>query len=104
MQKENYSPPVDLYLNFEKSSWKNQVRRTGFLACKNQFRNLFLQATQAVKIQFEIPRLKIQFVKLDFSELNFQKSSPDQQGVSVSQFITKKCSKLAHNYSLLVQD
>ena len=34
-----YRPPVDLYLNFEKSSWKNQVRRTGFLACKNQFRN-----------------------------------------------------------------
>ena len=33
---------------------KNQVRKTGFLACKNQFRNWFLQATQAVKIQFEI--------------------------------------------------
>ena len=32
-------PPVDLYLNFEKSSWKTQVRRTGFLACKNEFRN-----------------------------------------------------------------
>ena len=31
------SPPVDLYLIFEKSSSKNQVRRTGFLACKNQF-------------------------------------------------------------------
>ena len=29
---------------------KTQVRRTGFLVCKNQFRNLFLQATQAVKI------------------------------------------------------
>jgi len=24
-------PPVDLYLISEKSSWKNQVRRTGFL-------------------------------------------------------------------------
>ena len=33
---------------------KNQVRQTGFLACKNQFRNWLLQATQAVKIQFEI--------------------------------------------------
>ena len=33
--------PVDLYLNFEKSSWKTQVPPTGFLA-------------QAVKIQFEI--------------------------------------------------
>ena len=32
-------PPVDLYLNFEKLSWKNQVRRSGFLACKHQFRN-----------------------------------------------------------------
>ena len=45
---------VELYLNFEKSSWKNQVRRTGFLACKNQFWNWFLQTTQAVKIKFEI--------------------------------------------------
>ena len=35
--------PVDLYLNFKKSRWKPQVRPTGFL-----------QATQAVKIQFEI--------------------------------------------------
>ena len=33
---------------------KNQVRGTVFLACKNQFWNRFLQATQAVKIQFEI--------------------------------------------------
>ena len=32
-----YSPPVDLYLNFEESSWKNPVRWTGFLAFKNQF-------------------------------------------------------------------
>ena len=36
-------PPVNLYLNFEKSSWKTQVQQTGFL-----------QATQAVKIQFQI--------------------------------------------------
>ena len=47
-------PPVDLCLIFEKSSCKNQVRQTGFLATKNQYRNWFLQATQAVKIQFEI--------------------------------------------------
>ena len=26
-------PPVDLYLNFEKSSSKTQVQRTGFLVC-----------------------------------------------------------------------
>ena len=49
-------PPVYLYLISGKSSWKNQVWRTGFLACKNQFQNWnwFLQATQAVKIKFEI--------------------------------------------------
>ena len=28
-------PPVDLCLIFEKSSCKNQFRRSGFLACKN---------------------------------------------------------------------
>ena len=49
-----HSPPVDLYLIFEKSSCKNQVRQSGFLVCKNQLRNWFLQATQAVKIQFAI--------------------------------------------------
>ena len=37
--------PIHLYLIFEKSSLKNQVRRTGFLICKNQFRNWFFQAT-----------------------------------------------------------
>ena len=41
--------PVDLYLNFEKSSWKNQ----GYTGSKNQVRN----------------KLKIRFVKLDFSEI-----------------------------------
>ena len=35
-------PPVDLYLNIEKSKWKIQVWQTEFLACKNQFRNWFL--------------------------------------------------------------
>ena len=60
--------PIHLYLIFEKSSLQNQVRRTGFLTCENQFRNGFLQATQAVKIQF---------VELDFSNLIFQKSSTD---------------------------
>ena len=63
-----------LICTFEKSSWKIQVQWTGFLACKNQFRNWFLQATQAVKIQF---------VELDFFKLIFQKSSTDQQGVRV---------------------
>ena len=49
-----HSRPVHLYLIFEKSSLKNRVRWTGLLTCKNQFQNWFLQATQAVKIQFEI--------------------------------------------------
>jgi hypothetical protein len=56
-------------LNFEKSSWKTQVRRTelifaGYTGSKNPVRN----------------RLKIQFVELGFSKLIFQKSSTDQQG------------------------
>ena len=34
---KDYDDIVDLYLNFEKSNWKNQVRRTGFLVCKNKF-------------------------------------------------------------------
>ena len=34
---EHAYPPVDLYMNFENSSWKTQVQRTGFLACKNQY-------------------------------------------------------------------
>jgi hypothetical protein len=41
-QNDNYphlTSQVDLYLIFEKSSCKNQVRQTGFLACKNQFPN-----------------------------------------------------------------
>ena len=31
------NPLVDLYLIFEKLSCKNQVRQTGFLACKKNF-------------------------------------------------------------------
>ena len=54
LPKLKSKPPVDLYLNFEKSKWKTQVQQTGFLACKNQFWNRFLQPTQAVKIQLEI--------------------------------------------------
>ena len=73
-------PPVDLYLIFEKSSCKNQVRVAGFLACKNQFWNWFLQATQAVKNQVW-NRQKIKFVQFDVSNLIFQKSNADQLGV-----------------------
>ena len=32
LQDYLYMPPVDLYLNFEKLSWKNQIWQTGFLA------------------------------------------------------------------------
>ena len=53
-------PPIDLYLISEKSIWKNQNRRTGFLvyfeldfyarvACKSQFQNLFLQTKNPVR-------------------------------------------------------
>ena len=39
MEKESkkFLSPVDLYLIFKKSSCKNQVQQTGFLACKKQF-------------------------------------------------------------------
>jgi hypothetical protein len=56
-------------LIFEKSSCKNQVRQTGFLACRNQFRNRFLQAAQAVKIQqFD----QTGFFQIDFSEIKYR--------------------------------
>ena len=45
-----FSRPIHLYLIFEKSSLKIQVWQTGFLT----FKNWFLQATQALKILFEI--------------------------------------------------
>ena len=55
------------------------VRWTGFLAFKNQFRNWFLQASQEIKIQFEIINalsvctwfLKNQVWKIKFDKLNF---------------------------------
>ena len=46
-------PPIDLYLIFEKSSLKNQVGRSWFFCL---FRTWILQATQAVKIKFEIDK------------------------------------------------
>ena len=56
-------PPVDLYLNFEKSSWKNPVQKSiskfifaGYTGSKNPVQN----------------RLKIQFVELDFSEIKYR--------------------------------
>ena len=55
--------PVDLHFIFEKSSFKKQFQRTGFL-----------QATQAVKIQFKVD------IELDFSNSIFQKLSAEGQG------------------------
>ena len=64
-------PPVDLYLISEKSIWKYQVRRTGFLvyyeldyvACKNQFQNWFLQAKNPVSWTgfFQLDFLKFKY-------------------------------------------
>ena len=68
-----FYPPVDLYLNFEKSILKNQVRRTGFLVYSE------LPVLPA-KIIFDFCRLKIQFIELNFPNLIFQNSSTDQQG------------------------
>jgi len=73
--------PIDLYLIFEKSSCKNQVRQTVFLASKNQFRNWFLAGYTGSKNSFQ-NRLKIQFAELDFSKLIFPKSSTDQHRVT----------------------
>jgi hypothetical protein len=60
-------------LIFEKSSCKNRIRQTGFLACK------FFAGCTGSKNPVQ-NRLKIQFVEIDFSKLIFPKSSTDQQG------------------------
>ena len=70
------SPTIHLNQIFEISSLKNLVRRNGIF-CLIPTR--FLQATQAVKIQFEINK-KFRFVKLNFSNQRFQNSSGDEQG------------------------
>ena len=58
---------------------KNQVG-TGFLACEKSISKLIF-ASYTVSKNPVRKRLNIQFVKLDFSKLIFQKSSTDQQGV-----------------------
>ena len=79
---EKALPPVDLYLIFEKSSWKNQVRQTGFLVYfELDFYCLCSLQKSIINFEIDFCRLKIQFVELDFSNLIFQKSSTDQQGV-----------------------
>ena len=71
-------PTVDLYLIYEKSIWKIKFNELDF----QSILNLIITACVACKINFEIDfcTLKIQFVKLDFSNLIFQNSSTDQQG------------------------
>ena len=63
--KFSYLPPIGQHLIFEKSSWTNLI----FVL---HISNLILQATQAVKIKFEIDQ------KSSSSNLIFQKSSADQ--------------------------
>ena len=70
-------PPVDLYLIFEKSSLTNWI----FSLQKSISKLIFAGYTGSKN---PVPnRLKIQFVRLDFSKLIFQKSSTDQQRVTV---------------------
>jgi hypothetical protein len=66
--------PIHLNLIFEKSSWKNQVRRTGFLV---YFELDFYCLPAKINFEIDFCRLKIQFVQVDFSNLIFQKSSTD---------------------------
>ena len=70
---------VDLYLISEKSIWKNQVRRTGFLV----YFELDFYCLAKINFQIDFWRLKIQFVELDFYNLISQKSSTGQQGDTV---------------------
>ena len=69
-------PPVVLYLISEKSIWKNQVRQTEFLV---YFELDFYCLCIILKINFKVDffRSKIQFIKHDFPNLSFQKSSTD---------------------------
>ena len=79
--------PIHLYLFFEKSSWKNQVRLSGFLtffkmdfyclcSLQKSISKSFFAGYTGSKNPFR-KRLKIQFVELDFSNLIFQKISTD---------------------------
>ena len=71
MQLQSRLPPVDLYLISEKSIWKNQVRRTGFLV---YFQPIFYCPCSLQKSKNPVCRTWV-------FNLNFQNSSADQQGV-----------------------
>ena len=74
-----YLPPVDLHLISKKSFEKSSLTNLIF----SLFRTGFLLPVLPAKINFKTDycRLKIQVVKLDFSNLILQNSSTDQQGV-----------------------
>ena len=71
--------PVDLYLISEKTNSKKSSSTNWIFSL---FWTEFLLPVLPAKINFKIDscRLKIQFGKLDFSNLIFQNSSIDQQG------------------------
>ena len=66
------SPPVDLYLSFEIPSLKNQVQWIWYLSSLN----LIFAGYTGSKNQVRT-RLKIKFVKLDFSNGEYPNSSTD---------------------------
>ena len=76
-------PPVDLYLIFEKLSLTNWI----FCLQKSISKLIFVGYTGSKNLVRN--RLKIQFFDLDFSKLIFQKSSTDQQEVSLVQNIAE---------------
>ena len=63
----NSPPAVDMYLISEKSIWKDQVRQTGFLVYF-KLKSYCLCSLQKINFGIDFCRLKIQFVKLDFSK------------------------------------
>ena len=73
---------VDLLLIFEisslRTSYLSLIFELVFFFCL--FQTAFLQATQAVKIKFEIDKKSSS--KINFMNQRFQKSSADGQGVS----------------------
>ena len=81
--------------DFFKSSLKNQVRETGFLTCKNQFRIWFFADYTGSKNPVR-NRLKIQFVEFDFSNLIFQAWAfhfMTKQRMRINNFYFSRCAK-----------
>ena len=64
-------PPVDLYLISEKSIWKNQVRRNGFLVdFELDFYCLCSLQKSILKLIFAVCRTW--FLRLDFSKITYR--------------------------------